>query len=171
MPVNLSMARGCGSYVLWWVMPPRVPSAFSEQFATLRFEMSNRVATFHAAIFSSSNSSPAALIITSRFTPNASRKLTDKVSNGASSVASWQSTPGISPIQPIHRSPSFFPIAVPDFLLGAILLKLCRSAQAPDPGARRQTQGQPFVCPASVNTGGWRRTLWPLQVSESRNTP
>src|SRR3972149_10608687 len=101
-----------GSLVQQGIVPPRMANSLPDKLAATGMEIAQKLAALHMAIFSSSNSVPAASKASCLLNPNASRRVIFKVSSSSLRERSWQFTPGTSSIQPIQKSRSFFTTAV-----------------------------------------------------------
>ena len=96
MPWNSSTVAGIR------IDPPRMSFTFTNKVASMLFKITDQLFKFHTAICTSSYSSSRCCSASSASNSNASSNVIFNVSSNSSRVLSWQFTPDISRIQPIH---------------------------------------------------------------------
>ena len=93
-------------------MPPRMSATFSQQFTSMFPQIFEEFPSIHTAMRSSKKPVPAANFAYALLNSRASFSTSLRLKVSSSRDSSWQLTPGISSIQPIHQPLSSLIIAV-----------------------------------------------------------
>jgi hypothetical protein len=83
-----------------------MPPTLAQESATARLQVLQQVATLHTAMSNPSNSPSAARRASARLSSSTSQSVSFSATSSSARERSWQFTPGISSIHPIHQLPS-----------------------------------------------------------------